>query len=767
MSKIYWVGTKESELRSCKHLFDGSITFIGSGRNENISFSSSNDFIINYNEDSRELDQFMENTMLNIIAKYPDVSFFCYTTSYIFSFENPEINKHIICGNNRNTLQMLRNKMDTRLWLGRYVPVLPTTIFSGAECTFRNLCNLFSNIDTFTIQGCTGAGGVDTYIMDYENNREIYQELFCNRLYLVSPFMKESYSTNVHVLFDEQQFVIFPGSLQIVEHSNHKMIYRGADFIAYQQLPSNIQNQIQEYAETISSKIQFTEYRGILGIDFLVSGEQVFFLEINPRFQSSTSILNLALTDCQYPTIQEMILDIFAGKKIWNPEKLKLLKVPYSNYIVDYEPELFDYAFYTKALTYSDEVIEILWDGYTIQSKCQQGASIFCFTLRKNISSISTNGTLLISDNIRPPKVLSFFQKSFNYAQWLKIALMNQGIHFSEQFSSNVNTFQQGVYSSLDVYLTDEFIVNCPTSVPFHTMSPFVIDSKGNSLQLYYGNTYITEIKIAEKERYCDMITKNGIPYTAISFLATDRVRIHHSPKCIFQQNNEGCKFCDVPGNSVDFTMEDIKEVIDWQLQNSKFRHFLIGGASGKYPHEQEEILEITKYIRSKSDKPIYVMSLPPKNLSVLDKYFAAGVNEVAFNIEIYDRNYAKQIMHGKGDISLDIYKAALLHSVQLWGMNGNVKSILVYGLEPDTSFLEAVNWLASHGIQPVISPFRPLSGTPLENRIPPTTEQLMDIYFKAENICRQYQLSLGPSCIYCQNNTLSFNDQTLLSFDN
>ena len=30
MKHIYWVGIKESEIQMCSHLFEGSITFIGS-----------------------------------------------------------------------------------------------------------------------------------------------------------------------------------------------------------------------------------------------------------------------------------------------------------------------------------------------------------------------------------------------------------------------------------------------------------------------------------------------------------------------------------------------------------------------------------------------------------------------------------------------------------------------------------------------------------------------------------------------------------------
>lgn len=114
--------------------------------------------------------------------------------------------------------------------------------------------------------------------------------------------------------------------------------------------------------------------------------------------------------------------------------------------------------------------------------------------------------------------------------------------------------------------------------------------------------------------------------------------------------------------------------------------------------------------------------------------------------------------MPGKGKITLDTYKKALLHSVQLWGNTGNVRSLLVYGLEKDADFLQGVEWLASNGIQPIISPFRALRGTEYAHTVPAATERLIKIFEKANRICQMYHINLGPDCIYCQNNTLSFN---------
>ncbi len=63
---------------------------------------------------------------------------------------------------------------------------------------------------------------------------------------------------------------------------------------------------------------------------------------------------------------------------------------------------------------------------------------------------------------------------------------------------------------------------------------------------------------------------------------------------------------------------------------------------------------------------------------------------------------------------------------------------------------------LIENGIQPMLSVFRPLQGTALERYLPPKMTALYRLYFAMEKECEAHALHLGPSCLYCQNNTLS-----------
>lgn len=159
-------------------------------------------------------------------------------------------------------------------------------------------------------------------------------------------------------------------------------------------------------------------------------------------------------------------------------------------------------------------------------------------------------------------------------------------------------------------------------------------------------------------------------------------------------------------------------------------------------------------------------MSLPPQNLEIIEELYNAGISEIAFNIEIFHEYLARHYMPGKGAIPRQHYYNALEKAVALWGRNGAVRSMVILGLEPEDSLLSGIEELCKIGVQPILSIFRPMENTPLSSKLPLSIHETMILYEKIENICTKYGQILGPSCIYCQNNTLSipaqFSKETL-----
>ena len=65
------------------------------------------------------------------------------------------------------------------------------------------------------------------------------------------------------------------------------------------------------------------------------------------------------------------------------------------------------------------------------------------------------------------------------------------------------------------------------------------------------------------------------------------------------------------------------------------------------------------------------------------------------------------------------------------------------------------LKYVARMGVSPILSLFRPLTGTALQGLLAPSDREIWDICQQAKIICRQHQVELGPSCPYCEDNTL------------
>ena len=379
----------------------------------------------------------------------------------------------------------------------------------------------------------------------------------------------------------------------------------------------------------------------------------------------------------------------------------------------------------------------------------------------KNICSIM-NGTLYMQPNIFVEHIKRYLISDNCYNRRnIKFALLNHGVTLTEKaykFTKTMGNIKKAVFDAIDITIFENVRVNVPFSCNFNSFSPFTIDVYNNELILLLDDHMISKVKIDFiPNKLVDKRTKNGVPFESIINLATDRIRINPAPVCIYKINNLECKFCNLPKQNEKYDIEDIKEVIDYCLENIEFRHFLIGGGTYSLDGGWELIIDITKYIRKKCTKDIYLMTIPPYNISILEELKKAGITEVAFNLEMFDRVLAENIMPGKGKIPIRQYMKCFEQAVKLWGNTGRVRSLLIYGFEKEDKFLKGIEELCKLGVEPIISIFRPLEQTYFESYAPPSTIEIISLYNKCKEITDKYSLILGPDCTECQNNTLSF----------
>lgn len=752
MNHVYWIGIRKSDLLSLDGLYNGSATFFGDGKNGNISLSQIGISRINHNIDSAVFKEFYEMAMQQILDEDKNAKFMFYNPIFAYCLAE-KFRKHIICLNNLDILKILNDKILCKLWLKDDIQILESVQMFGSEISLEHLNSILGNKGTYIIQLPVSSGGTGTYILHKNNEDRIISKLIPFKQYTVSVYYHNAVSINVHCIINENDYQIFPSSIQIVKLENDNLLYKGCDFFATESLDYKIKKSINKQVSNICEKLCKIHYRGVCGIDFMVINKQVYFCEINPRFQASTAVLNHALVNQNLLSINEETLNAF--KDNYKHEKKEhILNVPYSSYA--YEENKVEKDFHKnifQSYFKLNSEYQILKDGYDFDVTAETGAYLFRAIYSHPLTSIYNN-KVTINELFTGYSLMS----PVNYIQ-LKIMLLNFGVKISSAaliFIEKKGKIREANFSAIDIILWNDLVVNCPYLSAFTKYSPFEIKLQDQILILFYFENPITEVKVYHENKLNQKKTSNGTFYSSVAFLAMDRLRINYNPVCYYKKIGKGCQFCNLPTQNQSYDFKTVCEILDGYFEDEQFRHILLGGGSNKPESDFSNIIKLANYLKAKSDKPLYLMSLPPSDLEIIPKLYDAGISEMAFNIEIFDENLARKYMPGKGRISRKHYYNALSKATTVCGRSGNVRSMVIVGLEPEETLLAGIEKLCQIGVQPMLSIFRPMENTVLKSLIPMTCQDIYELYLKIYDICLKYGQSLGPTCVYCQNNTLA-----------
>lgn len=753
-NNLIWVGPRESDIYDCSNLFQASITIFGSNCSGNISYCKKNGVRIDHNIPECIDNSFWIDGLRKLKEKYPNSKILYYNNEFAYNLTD-DLKKDVICCNELSLIKMINNKPVMRMAFSELVPIVPFQ-----ELTYSNnldLSSLFSNKSMLIFQENNSSGGYGTHVVNIAVNN---LEQFIGKTLMVSPYIENSVSVNVHIIIGHNTILYFPGSIQIISNLNNKLIYLGADYIAFQSLSSKKRNRLNCYVKKLGEYLRDLGYKGILGFDFLITKDEVMFVEVNPRFQASTPLLNAALKVKGLPSMQEMQMAAFMDKDLPSQSRIDTVLVPYS--MISYIDSTWNKPYALLKRIHEINEIEMLFeDGFSQNEEIQKNAYLFKMVFNTNCVSVNADYKVDIYENLIDIKD-DFYKAIMNKEKLeTKISLLNQGIIISEKAKKqieNLGKIRNAVFSAVDITIYESLHINCPKRLKFSDFTPWTIDvNNAGILTLFYYDNEISNVTLDLEDIYCNNLIQSNVKFSDVCFWATDRLRIHHNLSCCMKNQGIGCKFCEVPASSQSISIEDILYVVDFYLEKANtFRHFLIGGGSEPREYEYRNILKIVKHIREKSTKDIYVMSLPPKDISVLKMYYEAGVTEIGFNIEIFDQYVATNYMPGKGAISRQEYLTALNEAVKYWGNTGKVRSLMIIGLESENSLLQGIRELCQIGVMPILSVFRPIPGTETENIVPPSNQFLQKIYEKGTMICEEFSLHLGPECSFCQNNTLS-----------
>ena len=758
VNSLYWIGERESEIDCTGTLFCGSITVYGSNKNTNHAFDKSYGCRIDYNEDNPEWINFVNKTAEIIIKECPKCHFMLY-----YPLDLPLYSQAVRCRvidvNDTSIITLLENKIQTRLWMEELVPLPPFSIMEGSQISYSSLYDIFPTYSEFVVQADSSCGGTGTWLLTSETELEVLNKICNTNSYTVTPYLKNNIPINIHLVIFKEEVVILSPSIQIIFAAATGFAYKGADFIAYRQLSDKLKQSCIEYALRIGKRLQSTGYLGVCGIDFITTSQEVYFMEINSRFQASTMAINYAFAKCGvHYSVQ--LLHHYAFMETSCPFHIPKLEVNCSFYICSNEIKNKHRLEYLRRLAIANpQFVRCIDDYIDLSMEIVSNAHLYLLLFTCNIVAVSPEHTCIIHSNIAiNDEIFNVVNEWKTHLMELKVLLLNHGVRISQtaqQYAQNNGGLNHREFEAIDLCLQGIYI-----STPFGTkssqLSPFEIDlNQSKQYILTYWSEFISIVNLREVDPLGSKKLLNGFRYDEIAYLGNDRLRVYYRNSCYYKYVNLGCHFCDINNSQQQFNFEDIKTVLNDYADHPRIRHYLVGGGSDEPDSNYMNILQIVNYINKTTGKPIYLMITPPRNAKILEQFFKEGVTEIAFNMELFDRKLAKQYLPGKGTIPLETYHDAFLNAVKIWGKNGNVRSIFIVGLEAKESLLQGIEFVSKLGVSPILSLLKPIAGTPLENSLPPNDGEIIEILRLSNKICQSYGIELGPSCHYCEDNAL------------
>lgn len=340
----------------------------------------------------------------------------------------------------------------------------------------------------------------------------------------------------------------------------------------------------------------------------------------------------------------------------------------------------------------------------------------------------------------------------------LKAYLFEKGIKISKEAKDFLD-------KQSDIWLMDDYITcsgltlhynNCYVTASSNDNSEIELLEKEGKLFIKCLNSTLIETTVITPPDYMkDEIIIDGKKITVYVNTYTDRVRLQLISGC-----SNKCKFCNATEFKYEFnSIQGLEKALKIALSQSKVRHVLISSGSVKN-EDLEKITEMYTYFGNKYPNLNLDIMMTPREFnsytdsSQYENYLKLlknnGITGISTNIELYNKDALKKYCPEKFAIGQDNYFKFLELAVKIFGKN-KVRSLLIVGLEPLSDTLKGVEKLAQIGCNPVLSPLFPYG----KANFPPNANLFIEAKQKSEEICKKYDMLMGPLCNPCTHNVL------------
>ena len=198
-----------------------------------------------------------------------------------------------------SSIEKLKKHFDNKILLHKNskklgLPGIRGIIATPAKTSFQSLQEKLSV--PFVVQFPYGSSGSSTFIIDNEKEYNALGEAYPLKRAVIREYLKGfSLNVNAVIVSTPDGAKTFPSipSVQITglpECSNSPSMYCGNDYALVNDIDPDIIKQVSAQVRIVGDWMSAAGFRGIFGMDFIVKKGRVHTMEINPRFQNSTSL---------------------------------------------------------------------------------------------------------------------------------------------------------------------------------------------------------------------------------------------------------------------------------------------------------------------------------------------------------------------------------------------------------------------------------------------------------------------------------------------
>ncbi|MDR1733794.1 MAG: hypothetical protein LBR73_02820 [Oscillospiraceae bacterium] len=350
--------------------------------------------------------------------------------------------------------------------------------------------------------------------------------------------------------------------------------------------------------------------------------------------------------------------------------------------------------------------------------------------------------------------------------------------HGIYQFDFNLNADKQ---NPLPAELSLPHGLHVPVVV--NPQSPFSLSREKGQLYLKANGMRLFPVEYEPRPKFYDLNTSDGIAMWKLAqHRLGDELMVTYNTYCHTLKGGKQCRFCALNANESIAgcrngmfiqTPAQIAEVAEAGYSEGIVKRLEITG--GILPHRAEIpfMIEVAKAVTARlGTKTIpngHALLAAPNDVADIDRLKEAGWEYVFFNLEVWDENFFKAYCPGKEElIGREHWLKALDYAVRVFGP-GNVRCILIAGLEPFQSYMEGAEYLTSHGIFCDPAPWMPMPGSMLEGHSSPSAQWHINLLVKTLDLWEKYgsldaHLSCGfsgalPLDTIAKDGWLAFND--------